>query len=359
MKQLNKFLAYLNIVFIILFVGVLFVGSAEVFILGYIIVYIIVVIRALLTPARRKTRRYLTLGYTATLIVQIFMLDRVLQSEADIGNIPDFVFRRILGIILLTLPILVSRYTTSMKSSHYYLPSVGGTAIGLHDISNAAEEIKRTADILKNSSKKLSVKNLKTLAYDMTRHDSFRYVNNGTLTEDYFKKAREFFDDPNIYIVISQTGSPASEFISVFTQKQYNHASISFDKKLETVISYNGGERVYPPGLNKEMLEFFSQSPESKIMVYSLPCTAEQKKQMLDRIAKINKEGSAYNILGLFLHKRSRKPNIQFCSQFVYNMLDDVGLAYFEKSVTKITPTDLVELDYYRKLKFELEITFG
>jgi hypothetical protein len=80
---------------------------------------------------------------------------------------------------------------------------------------------------------------------------------------------------------------------------------------------------------------------------------------MLEKIAKINVEGSAYNILGLFLHKRKHKPNILYCTQFVYNMLDDVGLVYFSKPEGKISPTDLVELDYYRKLKFELEITFG
>jgi hypothetical protein len=108
-----------------------------------------------------------------------------------------------------------------------------------------------------------------------------------------------------------------------------------------------------------ELLEFFRKSPDSKIMVYSLPCTAEQKQKMLERIAKINKEGSAYNILGLFLLKHKHKPNILYCTQFVCSMLEDVGLLYFEKGNGKISPTDLVELDYYRKLKFELEITFG
>jgi hypothetical protein len=360
MMKFDKYFALINTLITLSVIGVvLFVGSAEIFIFAYIIVFIAVVARTLMTPGRKKSRRYRVLAFSAILIVQITMLDHVLYSE-PVTNIPLFIFRRILGLALLWLPILVSKYFSSLRYSHYNLMSVEGTvSVGISELLNTADTIKRTAGILSESKKKLCINNLKSLALDMTRHDSFHYVNSESLTEEYFIKARESFSDPNIYIVISKSGSVASEFISVFTQKQYNHASISFDNKLQTTISYNGGEKVYPPGLNMELLEFFAKAHDSKIMVYSLPCTVEQKKQMLDKIAKINKEGSAYNILGLLLHKRKHKPNILYCTQFVYNMLDDVGLAYFPKPHGKISPTDLVELDYYRKLKFELEITFG
>lgn len=49
-------------------------------------------------------------------------------------------------------------------------------------------------------------------------------------------------------------------------------------------------------------------------------------------------------------------PNIMFCSQFVYQMLKHVELAYFEKRSTEVRSTDLIELDYYRKLKFVYEV---
>jgi len=349
----DKYYAFLHGLLTILIFAVLFVGRAEIFVMSYIVIYIIVVVRTLMTPGRRTTRRYRVLAYTLILIMQFAMVDSVLYSQTYVDNVPDFVFRRVLGILTLLVPFIVSRFLASVRYTHYYLPTAGEiTAVGI-------SELMSTAGLISESKKKLSIDNLKSLASDMTRHDSFHYINSRSLTDDYFTKARESFSDPNIYIVISKTGSPASEFISVFTQKQYNHASLSFDKKLQTTISYNGGEKVYPPGLNMELLEFFRKSPDSKIMVYSLPCTTEQKKQMLDKIDKINREGSAYNILGLFIHKRRHKPNILYCTQFVYNMLDSAGLAYFEKGDKKISPTDLVELDYYRKLKFELEITFG
>ncbi|MCL2198199.1 MAG: hypothetical protein FWB80_04670 [Defluviitaleaceae bacterium] len=350
---MERYYAFLHGLLTVLIIAVLFVGMTEIFVMSYIVIFIIVVVRTLMTPGRRTTRRYRVLAYTAILIVQLAMVDSVLYSETYVDNVPDFIFRRVLGILSLLVPVIVSRFLASVKYTHYYLPTAGEiAAVGISELIS-------TAGLINESKKKLSIDNLKSLAHDMTRHDSFHYINSRSLTDDYFTKARESFDDPNIYIVISKTGSPASEFISVFTQKQYNHASLSFDKKLQTTISYNGGEKVYPPGLNMELLEFFRKSPDSKIMVYSLPATAEQKKQMLDKIAKINKEGSAYNILGLFIHKRQHKPNILYCTQFVYNMLEGAGLAYFEKGDKKISPTDLVELDYYRKLKFELEITFG
>ena len=40
-------------------------------------------------------------------------------------------------------------------------------------------------------------------------------------------------------------------------------------------------------------------------------------------------------------------------------MLKDAGLNYFEKSDGQIKPTDLIELDYYRKLKYEYQIKFN
>jgi hypothetical protein len=72
-------------------------------------------------------------------------------------------------------------------------------------------------------------------------------------------------------------------------------------------------------------------------------------------VEEINREGNAYNMLGLVL-KYSHKPNIMFCSQFVYRMLQIAGLAYFNKDNGKVRPTDFIELDYYRNLQFVYEL---
>ena len=83
----------------------------------------------------------------------------------------------------------------------------------------------------------------------------------------------------------------------------------------------------------------------------------EQKQKMLDIVKNINSEGSAYNLIGL-VFKYSHRPNIMFCSQFVYSLLQKVDLAYFDKKAELVQPTDLVELDYFRKLEFVRLLTF-
>jgi len=165
----------------------------------------------------------------------------------------------------------------------------------------------------------------------------------------------ESLNDPNIYIIISNTGSSTSELISVFTDRKYNHASLAFDSDLKTIVSYCGGERIYPPGLNMEAIEYFNKKETASIIVYRLFAGSERKKKIIERIGEINKEGSAFNALGLVL-KKSMKPNIMVCSQFVYKMLKHAGLEYFDKNDENIKPTDLIELDYYRKLEFAYEI---
>jgi hypothetical protein len=39
-------------------------------------------------------------------------------------------------------------------------------------------------------------------------------------------------------------------------------------------------------------------------------------------------------------------------------MLKYAGVHYFEKEDGEVRPTDLIELDYYKKLRFEYEIKF-
>jgi hypothetical protein len=217
------------------------------------------------------------------------------------------------------------------------------------------KNISKTKVGINNLKEKLTVDNIDSLINDLPRHNSFEYINNQSLPENYFKYAYETLDDHYIYIILSNTGSAASELISIFTNRKYNHVSLAFDEYLKTIVSYNGGGKLYPPGLNYEILKSFSKKPDASIIVYKLKCNQEQKKFIIDKIKKINEEGSAYNLLGLVL-KYSHKPNIMFCSQFVYKMLKDAGLEYFEKEEEKVSPMDLIELDYQRKLEYVYEI---
>jgi hypothetical protein len=185
----------------------------------------------------------------------------------------------------------------------------------------------------------LSPADIGALLADLPRHNSSRYITRHSLREDYFTAAYGALEDPHVYIVLSDTKSPASRVIGLFTGAVYNHVSLSFDPALETLVSYNGGGGFSGPGLNPERLEYLNRRPGASLAVYRLGITPGQKRALIGRVAAINREGSSYNLLGL-ITKKSRMPNIMFCSQFVYTLLKDAGVAYFDKESGKVTPMD-------------------
>jgi hypothetical protein len=189
------------------------------------------------------------------------------------------------------------------------------------------------------------------LARALPRHDSFNYLTRRNLPEAWFETAHGAIEDPHIYIILSNTGSAANKLIGVFTKALYNHVSLAFDRNLETLVSYNGGNGVYTPGMNPEGIGDLCQKPDTSLAVFKLKTSAGQKARILRRIREINYQGSSYNLLGIVL-KRSFKPNIMFCSQFVYTMLENSGLNYFEKKNARVRPMDFIELDEGRALEF-------
>src|SRR5699024_11238293 len=106
------------------------------------------------------------------------------------------------------------------------------------------------------------------------------------------EECEKSLEDEHLYIVLSSTGSPASELISLFTNKAYNHVSLSFDKELKTIISYNGGESISPPGLNQEQLIYFNKKNDASIIVYRIAASKENKQVIIDKIKEINKISS-------------------------------------------------------------------
>jgi len=220
----------------------------------------------------------------------------------------------------------------------------------LYDVKNAftqvsdnfINEIQKPFMEFKNE--RNTLKDVTEIIKDLPRHNTFSYINKGSLSDEYFNLASSTLDNGYLYIVLSSTGSPAGETIKKITGKQYSHASLSFDEELKTIISYNGGENLYSPGLNQEMIEYFNQKPDANIVIYKIKVNMQKKKKVLEEVRKINEEGSSYNVLGLFL-PYSYKENIMFCSQFVYTMLKVAGVEYFDKRPQKVKPTDFLELD--------------
>ena len=185
----------------------------------------------------------------------------------------------------------------------------------------------------------LNLEELWQLAASLPRHNSFQYINYDSLPDTWFAEARRSLEDRHVYIALSNTKTAASKIIARFTGDPYNHVSLAFDESLSTLVSYNGGNGTQKPGLNPENPAALREKSGSALAVYRLPVSAAQKQRILERIAGINAQGSSYTLLGL-LSKRSAKPNIMFCSQFVYAMLDEAGLRLFARDSGTVKPMD-------------------
>ena len=350
--DIKRYITKLNVAMAILFAVLFFYGDQSLFALVYFAVFLFVCFRTIQSTGRKRTRGLLIASYFVVMSMQVVFYMQVVDGFDYWRENP---FRKLAAIAVLLLPMLISRHVAVSKYTELYLPSLQEAAtISFSQLRALRSSITQTVSTLKKTGGSLSPRYFKEIMSDLPQHDSFRYINAGSLTEEFFLAAEACMDDPYLYIVVSDTGTPASEVISAFTQRQFNHASLAFDAVLETILSYNGGVRVYPPGLNPEMVEYFNNKADASILVYRLHVTREQKRAALDKIAQINSEGSAYNLLGLLVGQ-SFKPNIMYCSQFVYKMLEYIGASYFEASGT-IRPTDLIEKDYFRKLEFVEEL---
>jgi len=314
------------------------------------------IVRTWLTNSQRRVKLGLSAAYIGVMVFQLVFNAMVLFPMR--GWTALYYPTKLVALALLLLPLLVERFVIVQHQDNFYMPSAAdASAISFAELRRNRDRVKKSLRQMSKMSQSMSIDHLKTVLNDLPRHSATRYINHGTLTPAYFEDATAALVDEGIYIVVSNTGSPASEIISSFTQKQYNHVSLAFDHDLATILSYNGGDNVYPPGMNAENLAFFHQKPDASVLVYRLPVTRSQKQAMIDKIAGINREGSAYNMVGL-VAKHSYRPNIMFCSQFVYTMLKLAGVAYFDKAPGEVRPTDFIELDYYKKVQFDYEITF-
>jgi hypothetical protein len=192
----------------------------------------------------------------------------------------------------------------------------------------------------------------------LARYNSSQYINHGTLDAEYFAASYATLDDPHLYIVLSDTRDPECRFIKIFTGGFYNHASLSFDSELKTMVSYNNGHRVLVPGLNAEKIEHLYWGVGASFSVYSLAASPEQKRRAIERITAINREGSSYNVLGL-ITRQSKMPNIMYCSQFVYTIIQEAGVAYFIPEKAKIIPMDFIYQNRKGTLQFIREHAFS
>ena len=354
MKQIN--IEIMRFLVIALLAFLVTAGSLSLFATIYPLVALVLTIHMWSSKNGWKAKVFMTLIYLSIMVVQLTFNVLVVFSVDQTGVL--FELKRIVAVCLILVPFFALYMSYLYAVQKRFFPAVqDASAVSFQMMKEAyfkAGSIKSTVVKSKN---KLNRDSLAEIARDLPRHSYTKYLNKNTLTEDFFRECEASLEDEHIYVVLSCTGSSSSELISLFTRKEYNHASLSFDRELKTILSYNGGENVYPPGLNREYLDYFNRKKDASMLVYCLDAPKEKKRVVLEKIKEINRNGSAYNLVGL-VTKVSVRPNIMFCSQFVYSILRYAGLGYFTEKAACVKPSDLIERDYYRKLRFCYEIRF-
>jgi hypothetical protein len=272
--------AQMVLLIFLLILGMAFVsfGTVGIFFLAYIAIGLILILKTA-TSGQYTSRKIGLVGiYLAVLIMQLMFCQIVIFGGPLHG--PMFTFKKILGLVLLYAPFIVNTYANYRRS---VFPSVEDIyTVSFHSLTSGLNRIVRAKNGLVKTKQSLSITNISVFLSDLPRHSVTSYINRNGLTDKYFEDCEASLDDNHIYLIMSDTGSPGSELLSVFTRKMYNHISISFDYDLKTVVSYNGGEKLYPPGMNKEQISYFQKKQGATIIVYSLACTKEQKQAMID-----------------------------------------------------------------------------
>ncbi|MFQ3861424.1 hypothetical protein [Staphylococcus xylosus] len=270
------YIRFIQLLVLILFITLIFAQKPVFFVVIYAISTVLLIFSTILTKQFMKTKIILILIYILILVLQQVYINGFVFNEKGIWI--AFIIEKIVAIIIIFVPFFVRYlhylYTLENQFSSQEQSSVNFAMIKL--FNNKHNSLKQN---LNQGKVALSKENLNEILEDIPRHSYVRYLNKNTLNDNYFEECIKSLSDPYIYIVISSTGSSASEVISLFTHKIYNHVSLSFDKDLKTTISYNGGEKLTQPGLNSEQIISFNKKSDASIMVYKLATTIKQKKK--------------------------------------------------------------------------------
>ncbi|MBN6206593.1 hypothetical protein JYK21_09010 [Ralstonia pickettii] len=165
-----------------------------------------------------------------------------------------------------------------------------------------------------------------------------------------------------IYLLFTDTGTVFTKTIKLYTRKQYNHASISFDEELTQLYSF-GRKNPRNPFIGGFVKENINEGLFKKAIcaVYCLPVEEADYYRMQQYISRIEaqKEYYRYNLIGLFaiiLNMQLKRENAFFCSEFVASVLKQSDTIDFNTPLSLVAPHDLqtlknLELVYQGKLK--------
>lgn len=157
-----------------------------------------------------------------------------------------------------------------------------------------------------------------------------------------------------IYVVLVRTTTIISRLIQFAKSDEYTHAAISFDIKLNSMYSFSR-KHTYYPFLGKFQHEELNKGlyGTQKIlpgMIMEIEVTKEQHekaKELLEEFVS-NSSYYKYNYIGLLyglINKPINYDNRFLCSEFVYYILKESGIADLEIPRSLVRPQNLMNLN--------------
>ena len=156
-----------------------------------------------------------------------------------------------------------------------------------------------------------------------------------------------------VYIVLSRSNTVVAKLVRTFTHKYYTHASISFEKDLNSFYSFGrkNPKMILPAGFISEGVHtgYFGLWPQTKIQVLEMELNDEKYAALKENIAEFenNVDEYRYNILGLatiYFNIPWNRTRHYTCSGFVaYCMRNILNLG---KHYSLVEPEDFYRFKY-------------
>jgi len=156
-----------------------------------------------------------------------------------------------------------------------------------------------------------------------------------------------------LYIVLTRPNTTISKLIKLIKKDKYTHAAISLDKELEEMYSF-GRKHTYNPfigkfkkeSLNKGIYRFCRELPGTILEIEVSEKQYTEVKSLLEHFI-LNDDHYKYNYRGLIdslLNKEACYDNRFLCSEFVYYVLKECGIADFNISRNLVRPQNFLAL---------------
>ena len=157
-----------------------------------------------------------------------------------------------------------------------------------------------------------------------------------------------------LYIVLTRTDTVISRLIQLLKNDEYTHAAISLDKELNYMYSFSR-RNTYNPFIGKfrkedihEGLYKFCDTVQGVIIEVEVSKEQYEKaKALLDHFIT-NSSFYKYNYMGLLynlLNKPASRDDRFLCSEFVYHILKESGIADFKISKNLVRPQNLIDIE--------------